>query len=79
MERQMMDRDPHSLSPDSSRSKQEFYMPLIFYLWTFMVIGSYRATNHHHLHTSAEFLPHRAAIVEQNQAATLSNATRDCS
>lgn len=39
-ERQIVEEDPFSLRQDDQRSKIEFYMPLIFYLFAFMVSTS---------------------------------------
>lgn len=36
-ERQIVDRDPFSLPQDDKRGQMEFYMPLVFYLFDFMV------------------------------------------
>lgn len=40
LERQIADRDPYTLPPHDARAKMEFYMPLLFYFFAFMV-GSY--------------------------------------
>lgn len=40
-ERQIVDRDPFSLREDDVRGKKEFYMPLVFYFFTFMVNRAY--------------------------------------
>jgi hypothetical protein len=37
LERQIADRDPYALPTGGSRGKMEFYMPLAFYFFTFMV------------------------------------------
>lgn len=36
-ERQYVDRDPFGLKQDDKRGKAEFYMPLVFYSFAFMV------------------------------------------
>jgi hypothetical protein len=38
-ERQIYDQDPFSLPQDDARGKKEFYMPLIFYLFAWLVRG----------------------------------------
>jgi hypothetical protein len=38
-ERQIYDRDPFSLPQDDRRGKTEFWLPLIFYLFAWLVSG----------------------------------------
>lgn len=40
-ERQVIDPNPFSLSQDDKRGKTEFYMPLVFYLFLFLVSGDH--------------------------------------
>jgi len=39
-ERQICDQDPFLLPQDDRRGKKEFFMPLIFYLFAWLVSGS---------------------------------------
>ena len=39
-ERQLYDQDPNALRQNDRRSREEFYMPLIFYLFAWLVSSS---------------------------------------
>jgi hypothetical protein len=63
LERQIADRDPYALPTGGRRSKMEFYMPLVFYLFTFMV--GFPLSPSMFILTTAELLPVRPTELVQ--------------
>ena len=47
-ERQMVDRDAFSLPQEGTRDRKEFWMPLIFYLFAFLVSGAFVSHSESH-------------------------------
>lgn len=63
-ERQMIDPDPFSLPQDDRRGKTEFYMPLVFYLFNFLVSPYPLLYDYNYMLMAAEFLHDNPKVLE---------------